>query len=247
MVRRVLEESALDRTGPAVLVHRPGLLLCHRDRDVVLGGVFDLPLAGQVLLADRGDHLESGGADDEVEPQLVVALAGAPVRHRGGALLLRNPDALLRYHRAGERGAHRVALVRPVRPDRGEDTLADEPLTGVDRVVFVGDALSLLGRHPDVGLSLTDVHRDCHDAVVVIPFLQERDADRGVEPAREGEHNRSLAHRDHQNSQGNGSRDRVLEFHPVPGSARTGIRRCQRLKRWRRRTRARALIGGQSS
>ncbi len=168
----------------------------------MLGSVVDLPLAGQVLLADRRDHVETRGPDDEVEAELVVPLARAAVRDRGRALLLRDPDALPGDQGPGERGAHGVALVTAVRPDRAEDVLVDEAVARVDRHVPVGDPLALLGRHPDVGLGLADVDRDRDDAVVAVALLQERHADRGVEPAREGEHNRSLAHRVHQNTEG---------------------------------------------
>ena len=60
-----------------------------------------LPGPGEV--ADRGDHFRSGasGLDADLEPHLVVALAGAAVRHRGGAVVLGGLHQVLDDQRAG--------------------------------------------------------------------------------------------------------------------------------------------------
>jgi hypothetical protein len=76
---RVFEVAALDAPAPEVLVDAVGLILRHGHGDVVLLCVADLPLAGQVHLPHRCNDIVPGGPEDEVEPELVVSLPGAPV------------------------------------------------------------------------------------------------------------------------------------------------------------------------
>ena len=73
------------------------------DRDAVLLRVGDLLVAAHLPLAHRRDHLQVGGErrDRRLDPHLVVALAGAAVGDRVGAVLARRV--------AGELGQQRPA------------------------------------------------------------------------------------------------------------------------------------------
>ena len=91
---RVLEDAGLERAAPEVDVDRVGRGLRDRDLDAALDRVVDLLVAGQAHPdAHRGDDLEPRveGVDRDVEADLVVALAGAAVGDRVGALALRRP------------------------------------------------------------------------------------------------------------------------------------------------------------
>ena len=119
---RVLEHAGLARAAPDVDVDRVRRRLRDRDLDAPLLRVVDLLVARQAHAhAHRRDDLEARveGVDRDVEPHLVVALAGAPVRDRVRALALRDLDQELRDQRPGERGRQRVdALVQRVRLQR---------------------------------------------------------------------------------------------------------------------------------
>ena len=101
---------------------RVGGRLRDRDLDTALLRVVDLLVARQAHPdAHRRDDLEPGveGVDGHVEADLVVALAGAAVRDRVGALLLGDLDEQLRDERPGQRRRQRVdALVQGVRLQR---------------------------------------------------------------------------------------------------------------------------------
>ena len=79
--------------------------------------------------AHGSDDVEPGveGVDRHVEPDLVVALAGAAVGDRLGPLLLRDLDEELCDERPGEGRGERVgALVQRVRLQVRPDELVDE-------------------------------------------------------------------------------------------------------------------------
>ena len=106
-----------------------GLAFVAGDGDVALGGPLDLFFAGHAVLAHGGDDLEVGRerARADVEPHLVVALAGAAVGDGGRALLARDVDEHLGDERAAEGGGEEVlALVDGARHQRGEDEEVDE-------------------------------------------------------------------------------------------------------------------------
>src|SRR5690606_37883846 len=128
VVHRVLQPPSFDAPAPEVLVDTPRLLLDDRDRDLVLLCVLDLPFAGEVQLTDRGDYLEAGYPEDEVEPELVVPLAGASVGYSPCLLPEGDPDHFLGDQGPRECSTHRVSLVGPVRPDSREEILGDEPI-----------------------------------------------------------------------------------------------------------------------
>ena len=185
----VLEGTGLDAAPPDVGVHRVGRLLGDRDLDAVLAGEFDLLRTAHLPVADRGHHLKLGsqGCGGDVEAHLVVALAGAAVGDRRGALVAGHVDQDLGDQRSGQGGGQRVgALVHRRGGQAGEAELLDEEAARVDRVGgqragaqgAVGDRLDVL-RLADVG--------GAGDHLVAEPLLQPADRDRGVETAGIGE------------------------------------------------------------
>ena len=100
----VLQEAGLHGAAPDVLVDGEGILLGGLDRQVVLLCVFDGLLTGQGQVAHRGDALQlrAEGLDGDLEADLVVALAGAAVGHRGGAELLGGGHQVLGDDRPGD-------------------------------------------------------------------------------------------------------------------------------------------------
>ena len=88
----VLDPAPLRGAAPEVVVDRVGSDLgAALDRDPVLAGVGDLLLAAHLPVAHRGDHLQlrSQRRDGGLDPDLVVALAGAAVGDRVAARLAR--------------------------------------------------------------------------------------------------------------------------------------------------------------
>ena len=109
-------------------------------------------------------HFRSGaeGGDADLEADLVVALAGAAVGDRGGAVLAGGGDQVLDDHRAGERGDQRVAVhVQGVRLERGQAVLVGELVAGVG----------------DVGLDRAAVEGALADGVQVLAALADVDGD----------------------------------------------------------------------
>ena len=139
---RVLEDAGLAGAAPHVHVDGVGRGLRDRDLDPPGVRVVDLLVAGQAHPdAHRGDDLEARveGVDGDVEADLVVALAGAAVGDRVGALLLGDLDEELGDERPGEGGGERVgALVEGVRLEGRPAEVADERLPRVDDVGAAG-------------------------------------------------------------------------------------------------------------
>ena len=167
------------------------------DRDLVLLGEVEQRFAALELpLAPRRDHLDVGlqRIIAELEPDLVVALAGRAVTDGVRADLPRNLDLALGDQRPRDRGAEKViALVLRVRAEHREDEVADEFLAQVvDEDVLRPHAehLRLAPRRLDL-LALAEVGREGHDLRVIFG-LQPLQDDRGVEPARVSEHDLQL-------------------------------------------------------
>ena len=105
----------------------------------MLAGVGDLLLAAHLPGAHRGDRLQlrRQGRDRGLDPDLVVALAGAAVGDRVAAGLARVLDRELGDQRPAERGEERVAVaVEGVGLDRRDEELGGEALAGVDDVAL---------------------------------------------------------------------------------------------------------------
>ncbi len=187
---RVLEHAGLARSTPEVHVDRVGRGLRDRDLDAALDRVVDLLVAGEPHAdSHRGHHLESRveRVDRDVEADLVVALAGAPVGDRIGAFATGDLDEQLGDQRPRERGGQRVrVLVQRVRLEMRPDEVADEPLPRIDDVGSRGAGAdgSLLHAVPE--RAATDVDRQADDLAVVL-LSQPGDGDGRIEPAGVGE------------------------------------------------------------
>ena len=133
----VLQEAGLDGAAPQVLVDRVWRLVRHVDRQALLLRVRDGLLPRPRVVPHRRDHLEVRGerADPDLEPHLVVALAGAAVRDVRRAVLARGCDQVPHDQRPGQCGDQRVAVhVERVGAQRGQAVVLGELGTGVDDV-----------------------------------------------------------------------------------------------------------------
>jgi hypothetical protein len=105
------------------------------DRDLMPLGEFDQPRArGEIPFAPRRDHLHVRleCIIGELEPHLVVALAGGAMGDRIGADLVGDLDLLLGDQRPCDRGAEQVlALVKGVGAEHREHVVAHELLAQI--------------------------------------------------------------------------------------------------------------------
>ena len=123
----------------------------------------------------------------ELEPHLVVALAGRAMGDGVGAGLLGDLDEVLGDHRAGDRGAEQVlALIERIGAEHREHEVAHELLAHIDDAdVLDAEHLGLLARRLEL-LALPEVGGEGDDLGLVV-LLQPLQHDRGVEAARIGE------------------------------------------------------------
>ena len=128
------------------------------------------------------------GMDGDVEADLVVALAGAAMGHRVGALAVGDLDEQLGDERPGQGGGQRVdALVEGVGLQVGPDELAHEALPPVDDVGAAGAGLQGSCRDVLAHRAAADVHGQGDDLDAVL-LLEPGDGDRCIQAARIGEH-----------------------------------------------------------
>ena len=115
----------------------------------------------QIPLADRGDDFQRRieHHDGRLEAHLVVALAGAAVRHVLRAELVRDLDEMLRNQRARESGHERVlVLVERVRGKRGSKVFLGKFLAHVDHAALDGaGAQGLVVNFLEAVMLLSDV------------------------------------------------------------------------------------------
>ena len=191
LVPGVLEDAALDRAAPEVVVDRVGLGRRRRDGNAVALGPVHLLLAREeVPLAHGRQDLEAGveRVDARLEADLVVALARAAVRDVGGAGLVRDLDELLDDHRARQRREERVGvLVERVGRDRLGQDLLGVLLAHVERLGVDGSHVERLLLDPREVLGVLPHVAANRDDVEVLLGLQPLDHDRGVEAAGVGE------------------------------------------------------------
>ena len=140
-----------------------GRLLRHVDRQVVGLGEVDGLVAGQREVADRGDAREVGGegGDADLEPHLVVALAGAAVATTVAPCLRAAATRCLTIIGPGQRRDQRVAVhVERVGLQRGQAVLVGELVAGVDDLGLDGAAgQGALADDLEVLAALADVDR----------------------------------------------------------------------------------------
>ena len=173
MIARPSEER------PEVVVDRiRGDLGAALDRNAVLARVGDLLLAAHLPFAHRGDDPQLGiqRRDRRLDPDLVVALAGAAVGDRVAPVFTRRLNRELADQWPAQRGEERVAAaVEGVRLDRPEHVLVGELLPGVDQHGLDGAQLLRLARdHLPVlpRLAEVDGERDDLGAVALLDPLQ---------------------------------------------------------------------------
>ena len=190
-VGRVFERAAFVRDVPDVAVAAVDLGGRSGDRHVVCARVFDGVFArNDVPFAPRRDHrqLRRQRLVGELEAHLVVALAGAAVGQRVAAGGQRHFHLLLGQQRPCDGCAQQVlVLVDAAGAHQLPEVLGDELLAHVLDVHFRSAGLArLLFQAGQLVAALSDVaaHRD-HLAAVV--FLQPRNDDGGIQPARIGE------------------------------------------------------------
>ena len=102
-------------------------------------GVLDRPFSGHAPLPRRRDDPELGGkgSNAHIEPDLVIALAGAAVSHCRCSFLASGIHQELGYQRAGEGGGQRVLpFVYRVGLEGGEDVIVDESIPGIHHLRF---------------------------------------------------------------------------------------------------------------
>ncbi len=198
---RVLEDPTLKAQMPEILVHAVRLLASHRHRHPVGARVLDLLLArAEGPLPPGRDHRQLGGQGliGQLEPHLIVPLAGAPVRERIAPLGERHLHLDAGDEGPCERGPQEVpAPVDRIRPQRGEDVVRHELAANIHHLDRVGPAAPRLRLHLVEVVPLADVGHDGDDRAA-IPLLQPGDDHRGVEAAAVGQgHALGLDHRPH--------------------------------------------------
>ena len=184
---RVLQDAGLARAAPDVDVDGVGAGLRDGKLDPAGRGVVDRLLAREAH-ADphRCHHLEGRVqcVDRHVEADLVVALAGAPVGDRVGALLLGDLHEQLRDERPRKRRRQRVdALVARVGLQGRPAEVAHERLARVHHVGPRGPRRdrARLDALPQGAAADVDRERDHLRAELL---AQPGDRDRGIETAR---------------------------------------------------------------
>ena len=167
--------------------------LVFRNRDLMLLGELDQLLArSEIPFAPRREHFHVGFERiiAELEPDLIVALAGRAVRDRFGADLLGDLDLLLRDERTRDRGAEQVLpLVERIGAEHRKHVIAHEFLAQIlDEDVLRLDAEQQ--RFLPGGLelfALAQIGRE-RDDLTSVSRLQPFQNDGRIQAARIGEH-----------------------------------------------------------
>ena len=154
-------------------------------------GVVDLlvpPL--DVPLSPGGDdgHLGSKALDGQLEPDLVVALAGAAVGDGVGALSLGDLHQLLGNDGPGEGGAQQVLLVAGAHLHGGDDDLIDHLVGQIRDVQLGGAGFDGLLLQPLQLVVLAHITGHGDDLGVVVVFLEPGNDDGRVQAAGVGQH-----------------------------------------------------------
>src|SRR5687767_9941523 len=166
---------------PDVAVARIDLLSRCCDRHVVLCGVVERVLAtADIPLTPGGNHgkIRSKCGIGELEPNLIVAFAGASVSER----VCTNSSCHLYLAPCDERTAHRGAKEILPAVDRAgaesrPDEILDELLAEILDVAFVRAGRDSLRADAFQLISLADIGSDTDDASATVMLLEPRDDD----------------------------------------------------------------------
>ena len=187
----ILQNSSLDAAAQQVQVDRIGGLLGDGHRNAAALAVGDRFLPAHAPFPGRGQHLEFGsqGANGHIEPNLVVALAGAAVGHGISSHLAGHLHQATGNQGPGQGGGEGVtALIESVGADRGKGELSDERFDQVTHDRLAGTGIEGLAADRLKLIPLAQVRGE-GDHLVHTPLLQEvRDADTGVDTAGIGKH-----------------------------------------------------------
>ena len=181
---RVLKHARLDAPSPQVVVGGIRLLEGGGDGNLVLAGVGDLLNTGHAPLACRRNDLEIGGerANGNIEPNLIIALAGAAMCDSRCTLLPRRFNHQTGNQGASERGGDGIdALVERVGLEGGKNELADELIADIGDVR--ADRAGVKGTLPYL-LQVIDVAeiRRQRDDIVPIILLDPPHSDGRIQP-----------------------------------------------------------------
>ena len=186
LVARILEVETLVAEVPEVLVLGVVGLPVYLQRHVVRLSVGDLLFPGlDAPLTPGGDdgHVGDEVLESQLEPDLVVALAGAAVADGVRALGYRDLREPLGDDRPRQRGAEHVVLIHRAGLDSGDDEVVHELVRQVLDIELGRSGLYRLLLQALELVGLADVAGDGDDLAVIIVFLQPGDDDRGVQPA----------------------------------------------------------------
>ena len=193
LVPGVFQNTALDGAAPQVVVDRIGRLLGGGNFHPVRRRPVHLLRTGlQIPLANRGDDFQRRieHHDGRLKAHLIVALAGAAVRHVLRAELVRDLDEMLRDQRARESGHERVlVLVERVRGERGGKVFLGEFLAHVDHAALDGaGAQGLVVNLLETVMLLSNIANDGDDVEPAL-LLHPLDAHRRIKATGVGQDN----------------------------------------------------------
>ena len=191
LLRGQLQIEALMGQVPQVLVLGIVGLPADAQRDVVSLGVVDLLVTAlDAPLPPGGDDGHVGGQrlEGQLEPHLIVALAGAAVADGVGALLDGNFRQTLGD--AGPRmgGAQQVVLILGVRLQAGPDEVLHILLLQIQHIQLGRAGLDGLFLQTVQLGALAHITGNGDDLAVVVVLFQPGNDDGGVQPAGVGQH-----------------------------------------------------------
>ena len=190
LVGRVFEVETLVTQVPEVLVLGIVGLAGDLQRHVVRLGIVDLFVTRlDVPLSPRGDdgHVGREALDGQLEPDLVVALAGRAVGNGVGAFGQRDLGELLADDGPRKGGAEQVLLILGIHHDGRDDDLVAHLVGEVGDDELARAGLDGLFLQTVELVALADVGRDGDDLRIVVIFLQPGNDDGRIETARVGQ------------------------------------------------------------
>ena len=186
LVARILEVQTLVAQVPEVLVLGVVGLAVDLQGHIVRLGVSDLFLTRlDVPLPPRGDdgHVGREVLDRQLEPDLIVALAGAAVGNGVGALFLGDLDEALGDARPRVARAEQVLLVHRAGLHGRDDVIVDVLVRQVEHVELRRAGLDGLLFEAVELVGLADVAGHGDDFAVIVVLLQPGDDDGRIQTA----------------------------------------------------------------